>query len=603
MKTRGAIAGAWLALGPVFLGADLTARLTPLTPHGRRGAPEWVEVDLTTAGTGLREGALDFELRVEGEKVYRYRSRELALTAGAQQFRFLLPAAPNDYQAPMRTWKLRFIEPTRTIELGEFSSPPRLTSGRDLVLAVVRSGVARETPAWQALRLERFAPPMQNSSRLQAPPTAPVFLDPDDLPSDSAGYCAFDAVLLDGDALSLMREKARAALTRWVHAGGSLAVIAPIGLEDPHLAFLNQLGAPDPHWRPVSTPFTGILSARANFGRLVVSAESPPEELTAEWRQAAAFLWKLRGAPFRALAFEPIWQEHHLDSHESSGGDYYASISRALVSMLVPHRFRPLPVAALWIVISAFIVVVGPLDWWLLGTLRRRRWTWITFPCIAVAFTLFTIALARHFLGGAKGRGELVITDLGTDGQVVRQTRINLSVPVSESEVTAEINGSVGVPLTTPSSSGTAPPRYDGSFPSRYQLTMEGRQWTPVLWRTTSFEPAKDTSGVAWRAPDELLPSGFNKSLRGTSQAIFDTFSHGRQRSTESGFPSPEWYRNLVIGPRWGSFIMLGSSSPTGSPFLEDLVCLDNDSTDTSVVVALHEEGSTIHVWRHLFLH
>ncbi len=603
MKTRGVMASAWLALGSVLLGADLTARLTPLTPQGRHGAPEWVTVELTAAGTGLLEGALDFELRVEGEKIYRYRSRELALAAGTQQLRFLLPAASRDYQGPMRTWKLRFIESARTIELGEFSSLPRLASSRSLVLGVVRNGVARETPTWQALRLERLAPPAQNSSRLQAPTTTPVFLDPDDLPTDPAGYCAFDAVLLDGDALSHTREKARAALARWVHAGGSLVAIAPTGLEDAHLAFLNQLGAADPHWRPVSAAFTGVLTARANFGRLVVTAEPPPEELSAEWRQAAASLWKLRGAPFRALASAPSWQEYHVDSRESSSGNYYTSISRALVSMLVPHRFRPLPVAVLWIVSAAFLIVVGPLDWWLLGTLRRRRWTWITFPCTAVAFTLLTIALARHFLGGARGRGELVVTDLGTDGQVVRQTRIDLSVPVSEGDVSAGINGSIGVPLKVDSSFETDPPRYDGSFPSRYQLTMEGRQWTPVLWRTTTFEPTKDTSGIAWRAPDELLPHGFNKSLRGTSRAVFDTFSHGRQRSTDSGFPSPAWYRNLVIAPRQGSFVLLGSCAPTGSPFLEDLVCLDNDSTDTSVVVALHEEGSTIHVWRHLFLH
>jgi hypothetical protein len=597
MKIGGAIAGVWFALGSVFLGADLTARLTPLSPQARVGAPEWVEVEFTSRGTGLHEGVLEMAQRVEGEPVYSYRTRELALAAGTQRFRFLLPAGAS--QTAARSWKLRFIESARTVELGEFSSTPRLSLGRTLVLGIVRSGVASETPSWQALRVERFTPPEQQSVRYLNSSTTPLFLDPEDLPVEPAGYCAFDALLLDGDALSRTREKARAALARWVHAGGSLAIIAPTGLEETHLAFLNQLGAPDPEWRPLTTPFTGVLIARANFGRLLVTAGHPPEELPAEWRQAVGFLWKLRGAPLRSLASGSTWQENTITQDERTAAGF-DSVPSMLVQMLVPHRFRPLPVEALWMIALTFIAVVGPLDWWLLGTLRRRRWTWISFPCAALAFTLFTVALARGFLGNTTGRGDLVITDLGTDGRVVRETRIDLTVPVSEGEISAEIKDSLAGPIPV---SLTSAPRYHGQFPSRFRLTLNGRQWTPVLWRTTTFEPGEDTSGVAWHAPEQVLQSGFNASLHGTSHLIFDTFSHGRQRSTEGGWSNSDWYRNLVIAPRRGTYTLFSGMAPTGSSYLGDLPCLDNDSTDTSVVVAFQAESTSIHIWRHLFLH
>src|SRR5688572_3936198 len=116
---------ALVALTAIATAADLAAEFTPLISPARPAAPEWVEVKLTARGTGVREGALEFALHADGVLLYRYRTHDLALTAGAQSFRFLLPAASLAYPPVVRKWRLHFVEKERTIDLGEFSSTPR----------------------------------------------------------------------------------------------------------------------------------------------------------------------------------------------------------------------------------------------------------------------------------------------------------------------------------------------------------------------------------------------------------------------------------------------------------------------------------------------
>ncbi len=600
MRLACLIAAALLSLRS--LAADLTAELTPLVAQPRPAAPEWVEVKLTSRGSALREGALEFELHSGIEPIYRYRTHDLALTAGTQRIRFLLPASPLIGASPGRHWRLSFVARERTIALGEFASTPRLHTGRSLVLGVVR-GVASGDPAtWQALRIERLA-----SASDSVLATAPVFLDPDDLPTDPLGYCAFDALLLEGDALSRLREKPRAALARWVHAGGSLAIVAPRGIDETHLAFLNALAAPDPHWRPLTQPIAAIATARANFGRLIVAAEPPPTTLPAEWRQAAGFLWKLRATPLRTLTSTERWADSDIDRRQLQWGDFSSSSSlvEPIIPMLLPSSIRPLPPAVLWTILAGFLVAVGPLDWFVLGRFRRRRLTWLVFPCIAIGCAALTVALARRYLGTTGHSASLIVTDIGADGTVVRETRLRLTLPASEGELATSVEAGLCSPVFTQHDHrGTAPlARFAGQFPARYRLTQPGRQWSPAITRTTSFAPAEDTSGIVWREPPIPVPGDFLPSLRGKTHAGLDVFRRGDRRSIESGLIELDWRKHSVFAPERGAFCVLSGVAPTGSPFLEDLACLDEKADDRSLILAITREGADIHLWRRLFLH
>ena len=77
----------------------------------------------------------------------------------------------------------------------------------------------------------------------------------------------------------------------------------------------------------------------------------------------------------------------------------------------------PLPVVAA--ILGAFVLLVGPGEWFVLGWLRRRRWTWFTFPLLATAFALIAVRAAEHYLGREDKRAALIVTDVGEEGRIL----------------------------------------------------------------------------------------------------------------------------------------------------------------------------------------
>ena len=71
----------------------------------------------------------------------------------------------------------------------------------------------------------------------------------------------------------------------------------------------------------------------------------------------------------------------------------------------------------------AFVVLVGPGDWFVLGWLRAGRYTWLLFPALAIGCTWTTVAVARHYLGASDRVQRLEIVDLGSGGQTLRHNR------------------------------------------------------------------------------------------------------------------------------------------------------------------------------------
>jgi len=437
-----------------------------------------------------------------------------------------------------------------------------------------------------------------------------VFLDADDLPADPLGYCAFDAVLLEGGALAQLREKPRTALARWVHAGGSLAVFAPRGLHEPHIAFLNELGAPDPRWEPVALPLRGVKLARADLGRLLLAAELPPETLPPEWRQASGALWKLRSRPLARLATAEQWDASDIDSRHVNRADFNSSaaLANSLTTSLLPNDLRTLPLGALVAILGGFLLAIGPLDWLALGALRKRRLTWIAFPCAALGCTALTVALARGFLGDTTRTGQLVITDLGVDGRVVRETRFQLTLPAREGELSIAIESALSAALQTGTDREPPALRFAGQFPARYQLARPGRQWAPAITRTTSLEPREDESGIRWSSFggasfDAPSRTAYFDRLRAGQPFTFDLYWKGEQRLSEQGPLANNEREQLTITPARGLFALLARGAPSGSALAEDCPVREVDAPDESLVVATRRDGSTIHLWRHLFLH
>ncbi|MFM7832729.1 MAG: hypothetical protein ACKPJD_13115, partial [Planctomycetaceae bacterium] len=91
---------------------------------------------------------------------------------------------------------------------------------------------------------------------------------------------------------------------------------------------------------------------------------------------------------------------------------------------LLPSDVQMVPVSVIAVILLGYVLVVGPVDYFVLGWLRMRKYTWLLFPVVTAAFTFLTIAVAHAYMSSDDTGGVLVITDLDAGGAVVRQSTI-----------------------------------------------------------------------------------------------------------------------------------------------------------------------------------
>ena len=118
-----------------------------------------------------------------------------------------------------------------------------------------------------------------------------------------------------------------------------------------------------------------------------------------------------------------------------------------LERLLLPDSVSGLPLGTVSLVLVLFLLAIGPGDYFLLGWLKRRRWTWILFPVVSLLFTGFTMWLARQHLGHTSYERAMTVVDLGDDGQPVRTSRFEMLYAASNRTVTVDLQDQLMVPL------------------------------------------------------------------------------------------------------------------------------------------------------------
>jgi hypothetical protein len=585
-----------------------TVDIRPLVNRPRPGAPAWVEVNVPAHRGGLREGALEFVRADDEHGTLRYRTPEIALIGTPQRFRFLLPNISQPDRSETEDLRVRFIDRDGAIDVGNTNPLPSFRTDRPLVVAVVREAGGVAAGCWPALRLERYADATPSSGGAGVT-TQAAHLEPADLPVDPLGYCAFDMVVLESGAFPRVREKARAALGRWVEAGGSVCVVrGPDGGAE-QLALLNEIGGIDPKWTPL-TGSEAFAFARVHFGRFVVAASPPYDEAAQtalEWRRVCTFLWKLRALQADAILREGRWRTIQRKNSWQAPDTFSHGLGlHSAAGPLIPNSLRLMPRWVLFVLGVGFIALIGPGEWFILGALRQRRWTWVVFPVVAVGVTALTVFLARHFTGTATHRGALIVTDLGTHGRVVRETRIEMLLPGRNQTETRELAAT----LVSPGDEVRAPnddTTLAGQFPARYTFTQFCRQWTPRLTRTLSFADGPDTSGVQWDAFDPAEAArpwsqAFSRKLSPNLEHGFDVFQGGTYQSSGSEQINSQWRFLTAATRESGLGQLLTQLSPTGSAALDDLPCFEIGDESRSLLVAFKRDGADIRIWRRIYL-
>jgi len=612
-----------LALTIFARAASLRAEFSPLTLRPRTNAPAIFDLTLYHSGAGLLEGVVEVDFEVGGDLAFRQRTAELTLAPGRQSVRLITPPLPlQGYRATEA--HLRFLAKSGTLDLGRFPVVAELRSLRSSVVAVCDGrGIGGRGPAlWQSLRRESLFPSAVNVGNVLA--TAPVFLPSEDFPANPLAFFAYDLVLLDGDGLAQLREKQLAALTRWVEAGGSLCVLPGRGLKDGHAEFLRTLTAATPsaagriaetgEWQPDDTQ-PRLL--HVGLGRVVLAPRPADGALAdAAWKRAAGFLWRMRRSISEQFIAGSGWNLARVEWLESSENETRHNQLGELLQALRPASTRLISPGLLALILGGFLIAVGPGDWFLLGALRRRRWTWIVFPLVAAGCTWLVIDAAGRTLGRTDQRGALVVTDVGSGGRVLRESRFELLLTARNREVRTEFHNAFAVPsgLGTgrnnfSDNATTEPLSFAGTVPARYTVRQQLRQWTPQFNRVTSLESARP-SGIAlpWPEIEAALAEVGDPSFRlraifseRTDCSVFLFSGEGSPQVLNSPTVVPRGLDELCRGPRSGLANLFSGTAPDAGGDAADLTLFDPSDPREWLLVISRKTPDGVQLFRRLF--
>ncbi len=609
-----------LALGSEAVAAvSVSAEVTPIALRTRSGAPSIVSVKLRVTGAPLVQGRLELALsRLDGDGAI-VRSHEIAVPASGLELRMILPPLAGRDEVSV---KAHFVTERGVFPAGE-SRLWTLPGGQDFIMAVVGGqtsvpeGAAR---LWQELRLDRFAEDSLGRSATWS--TTPAFFEVADLPEFALAWCAFDVVILDGDSFSRLRQRQLDSLVQWVEAGGNVFIVGAGQLSPDHFRALQRVVASalggaklerDGAGRllPTTDP---IIRARAELGRCVLAAQPPsrPGDFAREeWRETAAFLWRISEAGMDQIR-RGERRIGPADGNIINSWQWSRTVTESLQT-LFPANVRMLPLGVIAGLLAGFVLAVGPGEWFVLGWLRRRRWTWLVFPLSTAAFTATTILAANHYLGRNDLRTAIRVVDVGRSGRVLRESRIEMFLVGRSQTLKTEHSRELLVPASfstrfDPQSSPNRPARYEGQHPLRFSVSHELKQWEPRIIRRLTLDAAPDASGIAWGAitardlVTESKPASLFAQRCNVGAHAIHVYHRGQLVEGTAGSESHrEFIRHLSNHPHGLMGKILSSLAPSGDPQLSDLTAGDLGDFREWVVIAFSREDSTLTIHRRIY--
>ncbi|HQZ65553.1 MAG TPA: hypothetical protein PLY87_10780 [Planctomycetaceae bacterium] len=532
-----------------------------------------------------------------------------------------------------------------------------------------------------------------------------------DLPQDPLSYCAFDVVLLSDESLASLQKEQLDGLSAWVRAGGSVCIVPDVPMKPQHLEFLRKLFEKgtdssakltldsDARLFVMSDETDPILMNNYGLGRAVLlpNVEDLSVRLSKEdLGRIVAFLWKVRkeqpvwkgenwtpgdllsqlkfrginaeqdekgifvrDAQYRYVSSEQVDGKYYLDSQairaqyhvDDRIGPQVEPLLAIAEQALLPSDVEMVPTWIIGMILMGYVMAIGPADYFLLGWLKMRKYTWVLFPVITAVFTLLTVMVANAYMGSDDTGGKLIITDLGDNGIPIRQTTLETLYYSAQANVTNDHKGELvvlsednfsGLNIYDPygqmqQQSQDAPLSYSGHFPQNYSVSHRVQQWSPVSLRTLSLEPQESkVPPIDWNDGKQLTtPEGrtlLTAQLRQyatTNQAechaavyhqlnlfplVGDLNSHIVQPqayrgnpyyyATSNGQPATAQLLNMIptVKPSNENFFGIVSQiAPHGAGSLEDLAFLDDSDPEQWALVIVAHKGDDFQVFRKLY--
>lgn len=470
-----------------------------------------------------------------------------------------------------------------------------------------------------------------------------------------------------------------------------------------------------------SDPTTArFLLTKRGLGRvaLVRHVERPIEFDSAEWRRTAAWLWKLRADQIEIVSQQGKWSTKELDRElagnqfqygrnagtgRSTGPIASAGVGEVLrndqpqtsypvvptsagtllrlnedyeqtsaispravksgdwlLERLMPPTARVISLPMVGVILGLYLVAVGPLDYLLLGAIRRHKFTFLLFPAVTIGVTYWTVRLSDANLRTNRSLRALRVLDVGPRGKIVRENRFELLFANVERETVTEVKHEVFTQLDpklyrsqlqqeTPrrpsqynvrypgadtdnliAAAGVEQPAtHEGQLPSSYRVRQRLKQFTPQINHRLAIAPELPLVGFDWDAPrptdfetpatrEQLaarLRSSFGDSviaylmhsngvfpLTGETTWMLPRGGAWPDWNTAAGpMEVPSFLQDISARPATGLFTFVSQISPTGGDNLEDLTVLDPSDRAAWLLLVVVEQGDDVLVYRKLY--
>ncbi|MFO1007455.1 MAG: hypothetical protein U0929_15950 [Planctomycetaceae bacterium] len=621
----------------------------------RTSAPISVRAYLKWPKNELLEGHLQFNTFVDQQKISHWTSPETALSASEQYLRFMTPRPVLEGKYDRYVLEAEFFGKNRLFPPEQLDIEVPLRQKRAMVVAVVLDNRSpTPTGLYSELSLNPYERPLSLQGYLSGEEVSDLEVyqsrvNPVDLPTESLRYLGLDALLLSHDTLDVLRPNQLESLRTWIVAGGSLALIQTGELRDDAEVFVKDLMRNAWTIEQVSARKLpdSVQVYSPGLGQFIHVTERQRGE-SSEWARVAHLL--LRLTPDRAneigtsgqlkLRSDPrglgevrgiVQTEPVIEGPmEPLARFSYSALSRALI----PDTIRGMPFWLAASVLAGCLICVGPVDYFLLGAIRKRRWTWAFFPVVALSFTGWMAHLAAEHNGRNDSRNWLSVVDLTPDNEVVRTSRIELTYGASGRTVQHEVKNQWWTDLKeedlrtvlektteeytrtqnrfasramnrSAAYAGGERLSYMGNVPGHYLVYEPVRQWAPRMQRITTLGADPELAEfyrpqLSWAQLTASDPQKVNEYLQKTLppewQTVWWKIQSPRRNlgwnQLQKNRPIPDHMNDVLktvadmLGESWrpvdrsasvtrmhrGVFSLVTELAPTAGPDCEDLV-------------------------------
>ena len=697
----GIFAAAFL-IHPAFAQSGrVSAKVKTVSYQTRSNAAIPLDWRITWSGRGILEGTLEYSVyRDDDILIGTFRSGVIVLTGGEKRIRTMLPPLGDSDSLSQLTLRTRFVSRNETFNLPEgIVRIPQRWQRAFVVCSCRLSGIAgrrNSTEFEQSLRFERFGRKRNDRTLL----TVLSSLPPEDFPVGGLGYCGFDLVVAPAEGLAALRARQLRGLREWVDAGGSLVVVPGGTLEPYHVEFLNAIVPRKTGHPPFSLDESGRLAGlpgtrdirliRKGVGRVAVilGPEMTSDDYDSKaWKRMVWFLWKMQREFLQPILSAGRWQTSNpAILREQNAGDPFLdedppltpskpvdyrpahvnveplASGEWLLERLMPETVNVVPLWVIGTILFVYLLVVGPVDYYVLGWLKMRKLTWVLFPVVTFVFAGFTVWLSHRYMQTDDRRRSVVFLDVGDEGEIVRANQIDLIFNGTQRVVETDVRYGLFTamnhraflpdePLSQfgpirntrfPGEASDVTPRFAksglvgpasfaGNIPSRYIVTQHIPQWTPQMnrifhiapkgyrvdfdWNSVDAADFKTEAGRAVLAESVRQAMGANVSvyylhrtqlvhLAGPDLAFSSVNDLGFRDNDYRpvGFSSSiSFIKDVCVRPRSGLFSLVSQISPTGGGSLEDLALLDATDPRQWLLLAALRRGDKLLIYRKLY--